>query len=332
MKILFVNKFYYLKGGAERYYFDLKNLFEREGHKVIPFSMEDKKNFKSDYSKYFVSNVELEKPGFSLKDLKTAGRIIYSFEAKKKIEELIKKEKPEIAHINNIYHQISPSILTVLKKYKIPMVQTLHDYKLICPIYILYSKGGICERCKKYRYYHCTFRKCTKNSRGASLINTKEMYWHKFLKIYENNIDLFISPSNFLRNKILEWGMIKPKKIIVLPGTCGGWEKAYAFALRRFIPTIFIGACPGFGGSSNANTMLLTLAPPRQGEGKRVRVGLRACFLKNADTPCTRASALVNAGCRRPSPAFHGRGWSAASPADHSRGSVNDPACRAAER
>lgn len=217
MKILLANKFYYLKGGAERYYFDLKNLLEDNGHKVIPFSMEDERNFKSEYSKYFVSNVALEKPGFSFKDIITAGRILYSFEAKKKSEELIKKEKPDIAHINNIYHQISPSILTALKKYKIPTIQTLHDYKLICPAYILYSKNQICERCKKYRYYMCTLRKCVKNSYMASFVCTLEMYLHKFLKIYENNIDLFIAPSNFLREKILKWKMIAPKKITVIP-------------------------------------------------------------------------------------------------------------------
>lgn len=217
MKILFANKFYYLKGGAERYYFDLKKLLEKNGHKIISFSMEDKKNYKSEYAKYFVSNVELEKPKFSFKDLKAAGRILYSFEAKKKIEELIKREKPDIAHINNIYHQISPSILSVLKKYKIPIVQTLHDYKMICPVYILYSKNEICERCKKYRYYMCTVRKCTKNSRAASFINTVELYLHKFLRIYENNVDMFIAPSKFLREKILEWKMIPPEKIVLIP-------------------------------------------------------------------------------------------------------------------
>ena len=217
MKILLANKFYYLKGGTERHVFDLKNLLESKNHQVVPFSMLDIRNFKSKYAEYFVSNVELERPGFSFRDLKTASRIIYSFEAKKKIEALVKKVRPDIVHIHNIYHQISPSILTVLKKCNIPIVQTLHDYKLICPAYILYSKGEICERCKRYRYYMCTLRKCTKNSRSASFINTIEMYFHKFLKIYENNVDVFVAPSNFLRDKILEWGILKPEQIVTIP-------------------------------------------------------------------------------------------------------------------
>lgn len=214
MKILLVNKFYYLKGGAERYYFDLQNLLKEKGHWVISFAMEDKKNFPTPYKKYFVSYIDIEKPKFSFK---AAGRILYSFEAKRKLEELIKKEKPDLAHIHNIYHQISPSILTVLKKHKIPIVMTLHDFKILCPVYILYSRNEICEKCKTYRYWHCVLRKCAKNSYLASKLNALEMYWHKLLKIYENNVDLFIAPSQFLKNKILEWHRLSENKIKVLP-------------------------------------------------------------------------------------------------------------------
>lgn len=214
MKILQINKFYYLKGGAERYFFDLQRLLQEKGHQVIPFAMKNERNVDTPYKQYFVSQIDIEKPRFSFR---SAGRIIYSFEAKRKIKELVAKERPDIAHIHNIYHQISPSILTVLKKHEIPIIMTIHDFKLICPAYILYSKNEICQRCKTYRYYNCFFRKCVKNSFWASLLNALEMYFHKFLKIYESNIDLFIAPSNFVRNKILEFKIIAPEKIIVLP-------------------------------------------------------------------------------------------------------------------
>jgi len=85
MKILQANKFYFVKGGAERYYFDLKNLLEYRGHQVIPFSMKNKNNKTSPYEKYFVDNIDIEKAGFTLGDLKSAGRIIYSWGAKRKI-------------------------------------------------------------------------------------------------------------------------------------------------------------------------------------------------------------------------------------------------------
>ncbi len=214
MKILLINKFYYLKRGAEKHFFDLKKLLESKGHQVVVFSMQDERNEKTPYAKYFVSKIETEKPRFSLRG---AGRVFYSFEAKKKLEKLILAEKPDIAHVHNIYHQISPSILTVLKKHKIPIAMTLHDFKILCPVYILYSKGEICEKCKTYRYWHCVTKKCAKNSYLASKLNALEMCWHKFLRIYENNVSTFIVPSEFLKNKILEWGRLPEAKINVLP-------------------------------------------------------------------------------------------------------------------
>ncbi len=216
MKILLANKFYYLKGGAERHLFDLKELLEENGHKTIPFAMQDNKNVNSSYSKYLVSPVNLEKSSFSLEGIKAAGRIIYSFEARSKMEDLIKTEKPDIAHIHNIYHQISPSILTPLKKAGIPIVMTVHDFKLMCPNYIFYTQNRVCERCKKYKYYNCVIHKCVKDSYAASKINMLEMYYHRFLKIYKNNIDLYITPSQFVKDKLIEFGFNR-NKIEVLP-------------------------------------------------------------------------------------------------------------------
>lgn len=232
MRIILVNKFYYLKGGAERYFLNLKKLLEQKNHEVALFAMQDKRNFPSKYSKYFVSRVDLEKSGYSIKK---ACRVLYSFKAKKKFDQLIRDFKPDIIHIHNIYHQISPSILTVAKKHNIPIVQTLHDFKLICPNYSLYSKNTICEQCKKYRYYKCVFRKCIKNKFWPSLVATKEMYFHKLIKIYENNVGLFLAPSQFVRDKILQWGIIKEKQITVLPEFIFPYEKPNTLAHGIYI-------------------------------------------------------------------------------------------------
>lgn len=223
MKIIQANKFFYPKGGAERYYFNLIKLLESKGHKVIPFSMHDNKNFSSPYSKYFVSHIDFNQPGHNFAKIK---RVLYSTEAKEKFEQLICSRRPDLIHIHNIYHQISPSILTVAKKHKIPVVMTLHDFKLVCPNYTLYSKNELCQKCKKYRYYHCLFRRCLKNKFWPSLLATKEMYFHKMIRIYENNVNLFLAPSKFIFNKILEFGIIKPNQITILPefvfsGTAG---------------------------------------------------------------------------------------------------------------
>jgi len=178
--------------------------------------MKDKRNSKNHFNKYFVSNVDLSKPKIGVQGFRNIARIIYSREAKRKIEQLIKKTKPDIAHIHNIYHQISPSILSVFKKYNIPVVQTLHDFKLICPSYKLFSKGTVCERCKKHKYYNAAFQRCSKNSILSSCVLALEMYIHKMLKIYEKNVDMFICPSRFVKNKMIEWG-IDNKKLVVIP-------------------------------------------------------------------------------------------------------------------
>ncbi|MDD5342704.1 MAG: glycosyltransferase [Patescibacteria group bacterium] len=207
MKVLLINKFYFLKGGAEKQFFDLKEMLERHGHQVVVFSMQHENNLPSPYSKYFVSKVDFEKVRWDWQGLRTAARMFYSFEARRKLGRLIKEERPDICHIHNIYHQISPSILSVLKRRNIPVVQTLHDYKLLCPHYSMYSHGQICERSKGYNYFACAFHRCVKNSYVASFLAAFEMYFHKMLRIYEDNVDLFISPSQFLIKKVREWDL-----------------------------------------------------------------------------------------------------------------------------
>ncbi|NQV13145.1 MAG: glycosyltransferase family 4 protein [Parcubacteria group bacterium] len=215
MKILLANKFHYLKGGAERHYFDLGELLEKRGHEVIPFAMADEKNKTSRYNQYFVSNIGIVDPSSTSHKLKTASRIVYSLEAKRKIAALVEKTKPDIAHVHNIYHQLSPSILSALKKKGVPIVMTVHDFKLMCPAYLFYSQGEVCEKCKRYRYYNCVRRRCVKDSYGASLVNMTEMYIHRLLRIYKNNVDKFICPSVFLRDKLVEFGFPKEKLVVV---------------------------------------------------------------------------------------------------------------------
>lgn len=216
MKILLVNKYHFIKGGAEKHFFMLKELLESHGHTVIVFAMKHPNNQPSPYEKYFVSNADLEKVTWSWRGLGVALRMIYSWEARRKMEQLIKDERPDIAHIHNIYHQISPSILLALKKHHIPVVQTLHDYKLISPNYSLYHDGQICEITKGGRYCRAVGHKCVKGSRAASLVCAIEMYVHKLFGWYENNVDVFIAPSRFLMGKVKEW-RTRVKKITMLP-------------------------------------------------------------------------------------------------------------------
>ncbi len=107
MKILMVNKFYYIKGGSETYYFELKKLLESNGHTIIDFSMTDDKNLESPYSEFFVEQVDYNKKSNLYEKLKASFKIIYSFEARKKIKKLIEATKPDIVHLH-LFQQLTP--------------------------------------------------------------------------------------------------------------------------------------------------------------------------------------------------------------------------------
>lgn len=195
MIILQINKFYFQKGGAERYYFDMSKLLEKNKHTIIPFSVKDEQNKKTKYSKYFISSIRT-KPSFNIwQNFRTVFRFWWSIEAQKKLKQLLQNEKIDIAHIHNIYHQMSPSILPVLKKHKIPIIMTVHDYALISSNYNLYkTKTNFVQNfiCAIERFLH-----------------------HKVLNVYRKNIDLYIAPSKFVKNKLIKAGFDEDKIRVV---------------------------------------------------------------------------------------------------------------------
>lgn len=216
MKILEINKFNYVKGGADRHFLELARLLRSKGQEVAVFSMENAKNDFSPWKKYFVSYVGYGKDDSLWQKMKGVLRMFYSFEARRKIKKLLDDFQPEVVHIHNIYHQISPSILPVIKKRGIPIVMTVHDYKLICPNYLLTCKGKIIENPKALKFWDFVKSKCFKNSYLKSFLVALESKFHKMLDIYDKNIDLYISPSVFTKKKLVQGG-IREEKIIVLP-------------------------------------------------------------------------------------------------------------------
>lgn len=215
MKILMVDKYYFIKGGAERYCFELTKVLEAKGHQVIPFSMQHPLNFETPYAPYFVANVEFNGLS-SLQKMKQAPkileRIIYSRSAKDAMSRLIEGTKPDIAHLHMIDHQLSPSILHALKAHDIPIIQTCHQYKLVCPNYRLFvgQRNQVCEKCIGGHNYHAVLERCHKNSLAASALMAIESYIHRWMKIYDL-IDVFHVPSRFLGDKLIEGGFSKDK-------------------------------------------------------------------------------------------------------------------------
>ncbi len=217
MKILFAHKFFHPAGGPETVLFQSMEALQKMGHEVIPFSMRRPGNLPTPYSKYFVTEVNYHDPnGSFLRKLKMATSLVYSREAKKKMELLIREQKPDIAHLHNIYHQLSPSILLPLKKHNIPIVMSLHDFKLVCPNYTFLRDGQVCEECEGKHFYKAIKYKCVKDSYLKSTISAVEMHLHKLFKIYERNIDRFIVLSQFSKERFVRYGLPE-EKIILLP-------------------------------------------------------------------------------------------------------------------
>ncbi len=214
MRILQVNKYFYLKGGSEAYLFSLINGLRSSGHVVAEFAMHDQKNKQSDWEGYFTSYVDYQTENLG-KKIQFAGKIIYSFEARKKIGRLLDAFKPDIVHLHIFQHQLSASILPEIKKRNIPIVYTAHDLKSVCPNYKMLSNGLVCEECKGGHYYNCFKKRCVKNSSLKSMVNVIEMYFYRYKKYYEL-IDIVITPSNFYRKKLVEFGFPE-KKVIHVP-------------------------------------------------------------------------------------------------------------------
>ncbi|PIT94777.1 glycosyltransferase family 1 protein, partial [Candidatus Falkowbacteria bacterium CG10_big_fil_rev_8_21_14_0_10_38_22] len=179
MRVLLINKYHYLRGGAERSYFDTAELLASHGHEVAFFSMKHPENLPTEWSKYFIDQIDYQNETNLFKKITAVINIFYNFRARKNLEELINEFKPDVAHLHNIYHQLSPSIISVLKKHNIPVIMTLHDYKLICPNYNLYASGQIWEKSKPDKFYQAFLSKAVKNSYLKSFICAVEAYSHK---------------------------------------------------------------------------------------------------------------------------------------------------------
>ncbi len=220
MKIILAHKFFHLTGGTEEYFRNLAIILEAHGHQTIPFAIQHPNNPASPYDKYFLKNIDYREPSLFYR-LRNAPRILsrtlYSWEARRKVEMLIKDTSPDIAHIQSIEHHISPSILHSFHAHNIPIVQSVNSYKLVCASYRLYlfDRQEICERCLYGKHYHAALMRCVKGSLSGSCLATFEMYLHAWLKMY-HLVDRFIVANRFVETKLVEAGYPAQKIVRML--------------------------------------------------------------------------------------------------------------------
>jgi glycosyltransferase involved in cell wall biosynthesis len=215
MKILLVNKFHYIRGGAERAYFDTASILAERGHSVAFFAMDHPQNRSTEWSRFFVSGVEYaDADGLSLLvKIRIAGRIFWNREAYRNMLAIIDEFHPDVAHLHNVYHQLSPSIIWALKMRRIPIVMTLHDYKIISPNYSLFVRGKIWDHASGWR---CIMDRCAKDSLAKSLVCALEKWLHDMIGSYQL-VDIFIAPSHFLVEKFHEFGWRPEIRVVTQP-------------------------------------------------------------------------------------------------------------------
>ncbi len=204
MRVILAHKFFYPKGGAEKFFFEVGRVLESHGHEVAYFSTQDPSNIEGDWNGYFPEAPSYNRGGV-LSKLSSITKIIYSFEAKGKFQQLVEDFKPDLVHVFSINIHISPSILDVCRKSTIPVVASYNDYKHICPNYKLYHHGRLCEECIGGKYYRAAVNKCCQNSMVFSVASMLEAYAHDWMNVQRKNIHTFLFASEFMAQKTKEF-------------------------------------------------------------------------------------------------------------------------------
>lgn len=246
MKILMINTRHFYGGGDSTYTFNLTDMLRQKEHKVAFFSMQDERNLPDPNSDSFVSHVDFKqlnqrKSVFS--GFQVVSRVIYSTEARQKFAKALDRFQPDIIHLQNIHGHITPSVIFEAKKRKLPVVWTLHDYKMICPNthFLIDATNEICEACGNGHYYQAVLKRCKKGSLLASVMACMEAYAHRIMGL-RNLPDYFLTPSAFLRNKLIERGF-SPDKVIHVPlflpdemFNDGGHDGGYLLFIAKLAP------------------------------------------------------------------------------------------------
>jgi glycosyltransferase involved in cell wall biosynthesis len=216
MRILHVNKFLYRRGGAEAYMEDLADLQVAAGHTVAFFGMAHPLNTHLEYASHYPDHVELEPPPPTLSGrVSGVARMLYSTSASRGMDAVLEDFRPDVVHMHNIYHQLSPSVLRPVARRRVPAVMTLHDYKLACPTYQFLDHGNLCQACLGGHFQNAILRRCKDNSLATSAVMAGELFVHTITRAYAP-VRVFICPSRFLEGRMRAAGVF-PRRMVHIP-------------------------------------------------------------------------------------------------------------------
>jgi glycosyltransferase involved in cell wall biosynthesis len=230
MKILLVHNHYKQAGGEDVVFEQERQLLQRAGHEV---------------QTYCRSNYETDSYA-GIKQLVLAQRMIWARDSYQDFTVLLQRQTPDLVHIHNVWFVISPSIYSACREAGVPVVQTFHNYRLLCPVGTFFREGKICEECVEHGLAQSVLHACFKDSRPATAALALALAVHRVKRTWTCGIDSYIALSQFSRSKILQAGLpaesvfVKPNFVHPDPGTSTD-NREYAAFIGRLSPEKRVG-------------------------------------------------------------------------------------------
>ncbi len=203
MKIFIAHNRYQQAGGEDNVVEAETNLLRNNGHQVYLWAVDNK-----------------DLPGGFKGKVETALNTTYSPRSKLRARDLFREFRPDVVHVHNFVPQISPSIFDACRDESVPVVQTLHNYRLICPGAMLMRNGSICEKCITGSPYNGAWHSCYRGSRLGSLVVAHMVAYHRNAGTWADKIDRFVALTEFAKSKFVEGGFpsdriaVKPNFIV----------------------------------------------------------------------------------------------------------------------
>lgn len=200
MKVLLAHNRYQIPGGEEVVFEQEKQLLEDAGHEVFT---------------YCRSNDEIERFNTPQR-LALIGRSIWSRDTEREFSQLLAQKNPDIVHIHNTFFMLSPSIYGACKTHGVTVVQTLHNFRLMCPSSTFYRDGKVCEECLDRGLWRSVYHGCFRDSRLATASVALTLGIHRLIGTWEKSVTRYIALTEFGRKKFIDSGL-PAEKIAVKP-------------------------------------------------------------------------------------------------------------------
>ena len=136
----------------------------------------------------------------------TAARMLYSRSKKQHLERIIDRFKPDVVHVHNTYPSLGPAVVLAAYERGIPVVMTVHNFRLRCPNGLMFTEGAGCHRCESGAYINALVHQCfpSRKQAGAYAVS---LWAHRFILRLEERVARFIAPSEFMERRMLGWGI-----------------------------------------------------------------------------------------------------------------------------